>query len=41
MVVAGEVPVADVIADAVSLELAGGTRDPGTEGVQPLGDGLV
>ncbi len=41
MVVAGEVPVAGVNAGAVGLELAGGTRDPGAEGAQLSGDGLV
>jgi hypothetical protein len=41
MVVAGEVPVAGVIAGAVGLELAGGTRDPGAEGAQLPGDGPV
>jgi hypothetical protein len=30
-----------VIAGAVGLELAGGTRDPGAEGAQLPGDGLV
>jgi hypothetical protein len=38
MVVAGEVPVAGVIAGAVGLELA---RDPGAGGAQLPGDGLV
>ena len=41
MVVAGDRPVAGVIAGAVSLELAGGTPDPGAEGAQLPGDGLV
>ena len=41
MVVAGEVPVAGVIAGAVSIELAGGTRDPGAGVAQLPGDGLV
>jgi hypothetical protein len=41
MVVAGEVPVAGVIAGAVGPELAGGTCDPGAEGAQLPGDGLV
>jgi hypothetical protein len=41
MVVAGERPVAGVIAGAVDLELAGGTHDLGAGGAQQPGDGLA
>ena len=37
MVVAGEVPVAGVIAGAVGLELAGGTRDLSAGGAPAAG----
>ena len=41
MVVAGELPVAGVIAGAFGLELAGGAHDLGAEGARLPGDGLV
>ena len=41
MVAAAGLPIADVIAGAVGLELASGTHGLGAEGARLPGDGLV